>query len=363
MNRENRKLVTYMPIIREQTDLLLKLLPSRTEEKRDLISDRRNFFYHSLIEPKCDLIHDFNGVCKTKLPWFSSYETMCPRVLSMNPVRPAGERWIRHNAALMAKANCRGLFPISRSAYEIEKDYLKKHAGEYYEAIMKKTQVVHPPQQVLVSEEDVRIKNQRVQDGIEFVFVGAGFFVKGGKEVVEVLSKLRKDYAFHITIISDFYEVPQQEPSYTKEDYKDCRKLIAKNRDWITVHNKLTNRQVLRICQRSHVGLLPSYGDTYGYACLEFQACGMPVITSDIRALPEINNNDCGYLFHIDGHMNGKEKQENNRRELTKIFKRILEHPEEIERKGINSLNRIRKEHSPKAYGEFMYRQYEKALE
>lgn len=363
VNDENRSCVKYIPVAREQADLFLKLYPARTFEKWDGLSDRRKFFYHPFINPKCDLLHSFNGVCRTKIPWFSSYETILPRILNLNLNRTAGKYWLRKNAMLMAKENCKGLFPISQSAYEIEKAYIKHNAAEYYEAIMKKTRVIHPPQKELVSEEDIILKNRKVQDEIKFIFVGTGFFFKGGKEMVEALAKLRKEQNFHLTIISDFLEVPQQEPQYTKEDYRQCRRLIHENQDWITVYNKLTNRQVLRICRQCHVGLLPSYGDTYGYVCLEFQACGIPVVTSDIRAFPEINNDDCGYMFHIDRNMSGKEKQENNRNELTRLFEEILEHPFEIERKGRNSLERIRKYHSPKEYGEFMYQQYKKALE
>ncbi|MBD5530584.1 MAG: glycosyltransferase family 4 protein [Lachnospiraceae bacterium] len=363
VNEENRTRVTYAPIIRERDDPTCRLLSGQSANKQIWLSDRRKYFYHPLLKPKCSVIHDFNGVCKTSLPWFASYETMLPRILNMNLNRIDGKYWLRQNARLMAKENCKGLFPISKSAYEIEKAYIKHNAAEYYEAILKKTQVIHPPQKELVSEEDVMLKNRKIQDEIQFVFVGTGFFFKGGKEMVEALAKLRKEQNIHLTIVSNFLEVPQQEPQYTKEDYRQCRRLIHENRDWITVYNKLTNRQVLRICRQCHVGLLPSYGDTYGYVCLEFQACGMPVVTSDIRAFPEINNDDCGYMFHIDGHMSGKEKQENNRNELTKLFENILEHPFEIERKGINSLERIRKYHSPKAYGEFMYQQYKKALE
>lgn len=362
VNDENRKRVTYLPIERERTDLTLRLLTNQMMDLRKNWTDRAKYFYHPVVNPKCDLIHDFNGVCKTKLPWFASFETMLPRILSLNLDQSAGKHWMRQNAALMARENCKGLFPISNSAFEIQKRYIKSYAGDYYEEIMNKTQVIHPPQRELISEEEIGIKNRSVHDAIRFVFVGTGFYFKGGKEIVEALSKLRKEYPFYLTIISDFLEVPQQEPQYTHKDYRQCRKLIHENSDWITVYNKLTNRQVLRICKQCHVGLLPSYGDTYGYVCLEFQACGMPVVTSDIRALPEINNEDCGYVFHIDSSMSGKEKQENNRNELTKIFEQILEHPEDIKRKGINSLKRIREQHSPKEYGDFMYRQYKKAL-
>ncbi len=44
------------------------------------------------------------------------------------------------------------------------------------------------------------------------------------------------------------------------------------------------------------IGMLPSYADTYGFSVLEAQA-GNAVITTDIRALPEVNNPAVGWLI------------------------------------------------------------------
>lgn len=51
--------------------------------------------------------------------------------------------------------------------------------------------------------------------------------------------------------------------------------------------------------KKSHIGLLPTYADTYGYSVLEFQAAGCPVITTNIRALTEINDNNVGWIIEI----------------------------------------------------------------
>lgn len=51
--------------------------------------------------------------------------------------------------------------------------------------------------------------------------------------------------------------------------------------------------------KKSDVGLLPTWADTYGYSVLEFQACGCPVISSNTRGLPEINNNEAGWIINM----------------------------------------------------------------
>lgn len=55
----------------------------------------------------------------------------------------------------------------------------------------------------------------------------------------------------------------------------------------------------MNLLQKSHVGLLPSWSDTYGYSVLEMQAAGVPVITTNIRALPEINSEEVGWMINL----------------------------------------------------------------
>src|SRR5690606_873447 len=64
-------------------------------------------------------------------------------------------------------------------------------------------------------------------------------------------------------------------------------------------YKHLKNEEVLDLFKKTHVGLLPTWADSFGYSVLEAQACGCPVITTDIRALPEINNNDIGWLIKV----------------------------------------------------------------
>ena len=45
------------------------------------------------------------------------------------------------------------------------------------------------------------------------------------------------------------------------------------------------------------VGLLPTWAESYGYSVLEMQACGLPVVTTNIRALPETNV--CGWKVKL----------------------------------------------------------------
>lgn len=83
------------------------------------------------------------------------------------------------------------------------------------------------------------------------------------------------------------------------EDVAKAECFIKQNLDWITYYPSLPNHEVLELMKKAHVGLLPTYADTYGYVVLEFQAAGCPVITTNIRALPEINDNSKGWIIPV----------------------------------------------------------------
>ena len=112
----------------------------------------------------------------------------------------------------------------------------------------------------------------------------------------------------------------------------------------------------------SHVGLLPTWHDTYGYSVLEFQASGCPVISTDIRALPEINNDTCGWVIPIGekfdariSPLKSKQQREAFSKDLSnglvKLFDEILRSPRiMLQEKASESLTRIRAEHDPEKH-------------
>ncbi len=61
----------------------------------------------------------------------------------------------------------------------------------------------------------------------------------------------------------------------------------------------MPNQQVLELLKTCDVGLLPTYADTYGFSALEAQSAACPVISTDVRALPEINNTEVGWLINV----------------------------------------------------------------
>jgi glycosyltransferase involved in cell wall biosynthesis len=112
----------------------------------------------------------------------------------------------------------------------------------------------------------------------------------------------------------------------------------------------------LELLQESHIALLPTYADTYGYFVLEAQATGCPVISTNIRALPEINPPHCGWNIEIplDKRNNAQLKTLAERDEvsiaiesgLEKSLRECLNDPSIAERKGRSAISRVINEHA-----------------
>lgn len=327
--------------------------------KHPYLLNREAYYFHPVISPKVQIIHTFNTVCDTKLPWIASFETCLPRYTVGSQLNPRfKDYFVRKSLEKMEKDNCIQLLAISNRALECQKILLKDFG---YIDIMNKTSVLHPPQEIYISEERLEEKYFDVSQ-LECLFVGHAFFVKGGKEMLEGLIQLRKEYNIHLTIVSSFLTMGMEDSKEDKQYRRECMKLIDENKTWIKVYRTLSNRQVIKLAQKAHLGFLPSYVDTYGYSVLEMQACGCPVITSDIHALPEINNENCGWLSHLNQYDDLNLLREENRKQILKILQNIIQNIGEIGGKARQAVDRVQKEHSPKKYEEKLINFYQRTI-
>jgi glycosyltransferase involved in cell wall biosynthesis len=272
--------------------------------KRELIStfDLNNQFYDFNLN-HVDLLHFFNGVSYGRIPWVSTFETILPRFKRL--VQSAygssstfvGSWNLRRAFDALASSPCKQIIAISTCSANMQRAMLSEFKS-YEESIAKKMVVMHPPQDPVVAQ--FTDKQIDIQGPIKFIFVGNTFFRKGGREILETIKFLRETYKYdiHLTVVSSFYP-DDYVIQVTASDILWATDFISQNKDWITYFKHLPNSAVLEEMKRSHIGLLPTYADTYGYTVLEFQAAGCPVITTNVRALPEINDNDKGWVIEV----------------------------------------------------------------
>ena len=328
---------------------------------------------------RVDLLHFFNAVSFGTTPWITTFETIVPRfrnARSCHIGRNCDYSSLTHEPktlkALQALSGdaCRKLIALSKCSLKMQVDFLD-HFPEYRSQIEPKLINLHPPQPLLIEEYDS--KQLALDDQIRFMFVGNAFFRKGGIEILESFQEARKNngYDLRLIIVSSL-SIDDYATKETKEDVARAKRLIDENRDWVEYSGRLRNQQVIDLMKSAHIGLLPTYADTYGYSVLEFQAAGCPVISTNVRALPEINDNEMGWVIEIPRNRLGEAiyVTHEDRAEISALIKNglasaiseIMENRLAIRRKASAALKHIKDDHSPTEYARRLGELYHQAL-
>lgn len=287
-----------------------------------------------------ELFHFFNGLSVGETPWVTSFETVLPRW--------GNDRLIKKGLDLIVRDSCKKIIALSECAANLQRNLVNDKYPELKEVIEEKLIVVHPAQRKLIeSYSDKELD----KENIVFAIVGNEIFRKGGREVIEVLTSfVKKGYPIKLNLISDL----SCDHYATKTSGKDVAKMkavIEKNSNYINHYSNISNLEVIELLKQCHVALLPTYADTYGYFVLEAQAAGCPVVTTNVRALPEVNNDKIGWVIKVpvDEDGNGVLSNELERElfskaicdQLFSIVEEIVSSPEVIKEKGSRSLLKI----------------------
>ncbi|SIR10548.1 glycosyltransferase family 4 protein [Pontibacter lucknowensis] len=260
---------------------------------------------NALFYPRVDIFHYFNHVSFGDKPWVTTFETLVPRYnqcLNGHHGEAPTYRHLQNDidvlralGALAGEA-CKKVIALSECNYKIQEFFLSHFDSKFSERILPKMVILPPPQKLYVT--NWAEKGVSLDEPITFTFVGRDIARKGGLNILEAFTKLKAKYAIHLNIISSL-SPSKYAATDSAETLNSARSIIESNSSWITHYENLPNEKVLEIMKKTHVGLLPTWADTYGYSVLEFQAHGCPVVTTDIRALPEINNNEKGWLIQV----------------------------------------------------------------
>ena len=327
---------------------------------------------------KVDVLHFLNGISYGKTPWVSQFETILPRFDHLlqreNPATVKNKRsqaLTQRGLEALAGDACKAIIAWSENAAKNQRNLLSEFSSEIAEAILSKMIVLAPPQDALVDEVPVRTYSK--ENPIRFILVGAGFFRKGGREILNSFEKLVKEEELPVKLVlvsrlhRDYYAAHE-----TEADIAWAKEKIQANPDWIEYYETMPNQQVLELLKTCDVGLLPTYADTYGFSALEAQSAACPVISTDVRALPEINNTEVGWLINVPKNELGEayyqtpeDRQvlsERIQSGLEHIIRGIAQEPNIIAKKGQAALEKIKAQHDPVRYGEALREIYEKAV-
>src|SRR5690554_6935942 len=364
---EQRNIIVEHELLRHQQEYdLFKTLVhlSFKLRKKTPVNFLNSHYNPFLISRKNTIRHFFNGISYNSLPWVTTFETALSRYSLPN--------WTKQGIKRLASPSCKKIIALSSCAYNIQLNYLSQNFPTYYEAIKKKMIVLHPPQKLITDNIASKPKLDKENPKLIFTFVGNQFFGKGGREVLNVFKKICVQHPnIKLNIISNF-SPDSYASATTKQDVEQLKNEFPELPANIHILGSIKNEQVLQILCNSHVALLPTYADTYGYFVLEAQACGCPVISTDIRALPEINNNECGWVINVPKDENGnaiintqEQRQafsEKLQAQLEALIKDTINAPSIISIKAQKSIDRIIEHHSPKKFANKLNSIYSEAL-
>jgi glycosyltransferase involved in cell wall biosynthesis len=195
-------------------------------------------------------------------------------------------------------------------------------------------------------------------EAVRFIFVGTDFYRKGGLLFLKAFDAVRADHPnMLLTIVSRLCD--RDWPAIAPADeVADAARLLDSHRDAIAHYGEIPNDQVLQLMRESHVGVLPSMLDTFGFSVLEMQSNGLPMITSDVQALPELNADDRGWIvpYPNDPLMCHPDRSTPERRRavndvaverLTDCLRRVMADRHLIAEKGQRALEYVRRVHDP----------------
>ncbi|MGE9550248.1 glycosyltransferase family 4 protein [Erwinia amylovora] len=331
-----------------------------------VLKKRKNFLFKPVVQlqqGKVDIFHLFNEVALTDRKWVATFETELPRILppsSGNKSENIPE--LKRLFPALAAANCVALIALSAAAFRMEQKLLRS-SPELSDAILNKMVVIHPPQKLYVQNREPR----KITQPVHFVFVGNEFYRKGGGEVVRAFDQLLSEGKIQptqvkVTLIGDL----EKRHNYALGKYQDDAQFSGATDAAIAGHSSfehvkfMPNEQVLSLLQHADVGLLPTWAETYGFSVLEMQSCGCPVITTNVRALPEINPQEAGWQvthelnddweYSVSSAQDRDQLRQQTVKQLKALILDIVARPEQIIIKANAAIERIRAEHDVEAY-------------
>jgi glycosyltransferase involved in cell wall biosynthesis len=224
-----------------------------------------------------DILHLMNKIpFAVNKPWVVTFESALPRLFG-GPEHL--KQLLRQQLRLQG---CLGIVAMSEWAKA-----MFQHVNADWNRLpetLAKLSVIHPTVELRRRTPRRLNRNQPIQ----VVFVGNNFARKGGVVALRLARKaLSSGLAIQVHIASAMNyaagaHADHPDPKRYKEDLR-CMDLPN-----VTFHGPLANDRVLELMQQAHIQLLATLHDTYGFSVIEGFSMGLPAVTTNVCALPEI---------------------------------------------------------------------------
>lgn len=238
------------------------------EKARWAVSPYYNYLHLLTGKPKIrkyfsehhDVIHSTQSLLETNLPYVVDFEHASV-FAGYNQIAFNSRTFVANLRRILESRNLKRLLPWTNAA---KKSLLNCVASE---KIAGKTEVVYPvvtPPKKLAKKESSTIK---------FLFIGGAFFEKGGIETLIAFDRFSRKYDTELTLVSD---VPE-----------DIRNKFNRNKK-IHIRKFVPYSEVQKLYNESHVFVLPTHMDTFGFVIPEAMSYALPVIADASFSRPEL---------------------------------------------------------------------------
>lgn len=326
---------------------------------------------HSFSMPKVSdavLIHTFNAIVSNGCPWVVTFESTLPRSENVPKIL------IKYAWKQLAKEECQGIIALSECAAHRLREDLKVNRPRVSElvreAIRCKLSVLHPPQSLLIDSLTKKCEWLDWDGPLRLAIVGHDFYRKGGLELLIAIDQLLAEGKNLQLSIAGKMTAGDYASRAGDAEVRQAEEIIDRHCNHIHRLGSVPGERVHELLRESHILCLPTWGDTYGYSVLEGQASGCAAVTTNLRALPEINNADCGWMIEVpkmangDGDLGSPEKRKQFRTILIEGLKQAMREAHDdrelLRRKANASLDRIREYHDPAMHAKHLKQIYQR---
>lgn len=258
-------------------------------EKLQILESHLKFFKSE----KHDIIEAFDFPCITNNNWIFH----CYNATGLGPFTIFGDYYSRKTRLEIIKKR---ILKTNFKKFILGSNIALKSLGSYAniqeKEILEKCQVVYPA--IREIKDDV-INSKSNREKINIMFIGGDFIRKGGKQLIEAFERLQSKFDnIELTIVSKFDSLDSR---YDGPCIKDLlvKKIVSNNNiNWV----KGIEREELmkNFYPNADIFVMPTLADSFGFVLLEAEAFGLPIVSTNHFAIPEIvKNNESGLLIDI----------------------------------------------------------------
>ena len=262
--------------------------------------EKHGTFWHTtplLLDHPVELVHTFNELPLGLRPFVVSFENELPRYLGEPPA------WqVDFGYARLESVRCRSILALSdAAAMGLRNRLVERGLGSVAAKVcVFRGAVLRAP----AAEADESRRGG--VDPLRVLFVGRDAFGKGLLPTLDAIDACRaQGAAIETTVVCNFelrHYISKGRDADSSQTLQRMRAMPG-----LTYHAQLPNAEIHGLMQSHDVLVFPTLDESLGWVAIEAAMAGMPVITTDVFALPElVQDGRTGVLIPLERNHTGR---------------------------------------------------------